>query len=574
MTRHVIPTKAGFALRFDKDVGIPVSDGLVLRANLFRPDVVGRFPVIMALGPYGKDVHFRDAYGAQWDYLRGRYPDIDRNGSTGRFLRFETADPERWVPHGYALIHIDSRGSGKSPGYLDPRSVRETLDYCEAIEWASRQPWSNGKVGLLGISYYAINQWQVAALQPPHLAAIAPWEGASDSYRDSRYHGGIFSNNFLKRWWSRPVLASQHGNGESPYRDPDTAESTTGAALREAMLIGNRSTPMESALAHPLDDAWFRQQTPDLSRINVPVLSAGNWGGLGLHLRGNVEGFLRVASTEKWLEMHTGTHFESFYMPGSVILQMRFFDHYLKGLDNGWEKEPRVRLAIRRPDNMTKRFEHEWPLGRTQWTKFYLDARDCSVGSKNPTVVGRVSYPAMSEGVAFSSAPFERETEFTGPVTARLWISSSTTDLDMFATLQAFNQVGEEVTFTGANEPAVPITQGWLRASHRKLEPDLSTSYRPYHKHDEVQKLEPDELYAIDVEIWPTSMVYPKGYRLVLTLQGKDFERDNIGGPFNGSGPFLHNHPRDRGEMEFSGTNTVVTGGVYESYLLMPIIPS
>ena len=178
---------------FEKDLPTPVSDGNTLRCNIFRPSHPGRFPVVMAQGIYGKDVHFADAYKSQWTRLLELYPDLCRNGSTGRYLRWETVDPERWVPDDYVVIQIDARGSGKSPGYRDPYSPREIQDYYDAIEWAAREPWSNGRVGLIGISYYAITQWLVAALTPPHLAAIVPWEGACDHYRDWSYKGGLRS---------------------------------------------------------------------------------------------------------------------------------------------------------------------------------------------------------------------------------------------------------------------------------------------------------------------------------------------------------------------------------------------
>lgn len=558
---------AGFELRVEKDVPVPMSDGNVLRANLFRPAAEGRFATILAMGIYGKDEHFADAFKPQWETLLRIYPDLCRNGSTGRYLRWENVDPERWVPDGYAVVTVDSRGSGKSPGYLDPFSPRETQDHYEAIEWAAQQPWSNGRVGLLSVSYFAIKQWQVAALRPPHLAAIVPWEGASDLYRDWSRHGGIFSNLFPTAWWPRQVLVNQHGNGESYFRDRETGERTTGPALSEAILAGNRTDHPADLLRHPLDDAWYRERTPDLARIEVPLLSAGNWGGQGLHLRGNIEGFLRAGSKEKWLSMHVGTHFESFYLPHYIAVQKRFFDRYLKGIENGWEREPRVQLEIRRPDGASLRKEDEWPLARTSWTRFYLDARGNTIGAEKPPEEASASYDALSDGVSFSTAPFETDTEITGPLVARLTIASSTTDMDIFATLRAFGPDGKEVIFTGASE-LTHVTAGWLRASHRKLDPARSLPYRPFHAHDEVQKLVPGRRYEVDVELWPTSMVYPRGYRLVLTIQGRDIDIPGY------NRRILHDHPQDRDPAEFDGRCTVFTGGAHPSYLLLPVIPA
>lgn len=262
------PESRGYGLVFDKDVPVPMSDGTILRANLFRPDAEGRFPVVMAKGAYGKDVHFRDGYRAQWDRLKVTYPGLDEGGTTGRFLRWETVDPERWVPEGYAVITVQSRGSGKSPGYLDTYSPTETRDYAEAIEWAGVQPWSNGKVGLLGVSYFATKQWQVAALQPRHLAAIIPWEGCCDFYREWGRHGGMRSQ-FPVDWWPRQILPNQHGNGGNTRLDPDTGEQPNGAALSADELADNRSTFPDDILAHVLDDGWYRERTPDFDRKSV-----------------------------------------------------------------------------------------------------------------------------------------------------------------------------------------------------------------------------------------------------------------------------------------------------------------
>jgi hypothetical protein len=568
MTIEQTKTDGGFDMIFEKDVPVAMSDGVVLRVNVFRPTREGQYPVVMSHGVYGKDVHFSLAFKPQWEKLNQIYPGLCKDGSSGRFLRWEVPDPERWVPDGYVIVVADTRGSGKSPGYLDPRQPRENQDYYELIEWAGVQPWSNGKVGLLGISYLAINQWNAAALNPPHLAAICPWEGYWDHYRDASHHGGILSNSFASAWWPRQVLSNQHGSGKTHYVDPDTNERSTGPALSDELLDGNREDHPANHVRHKLDDAWHQGRTPDLARVKVPLLSAGNWGGPGVHLRGNVAGYVEAASKQKWLSLHIGTHYESFYLPKYVTLQKRFFDRYLKGENNGWEQEPPLRLEIRDVygDSKTRK-ENEWPLKRTQWAKFFLDAGDKLLTPNGPAREARVDYEAMGEGISFSTAPMERDTEITGYVSARLVIASSTTDMDLFAILRAFDPAGKEVVFVGAHEPT-PISRGWLRASHRKLDPARSKPYRPFLAHDEIQKLNPGERYTVDLEIWPTCLVLPQSYRLVLTLMGKDFEYEGV------PGRLLHNHPEDRPPAEFGGTNTIVTGGKNESYLLLPIIPA
>ena len=198
----------------DRDISIPMDDGLNLKADVFRPDDNKPCPVIMTMGPYGKGVPYRTGFAPQWKWLMSTYPDI-LPGSSREYMVWKTVDPEIWVPWGYVCIRVDSRGAGRSPGRLDILSPRETLGYYHTIEWAAAQPWCSGKVGLNGISYYAINQWAVAALQPPHLAAIIPWEGAADFYRDFARHGGIQSNAFLEVWHARQVVAVQHGQPDA-----------------------------------------------------------------------------------------------------------------------------------------------------------------------------------------------------------------------------------------------------------------------------------------------------------------------------------------------------------------------
>jgi len=402
---------------------------------------------------------------------------------------------------------------------------------------------------------------------------MIPWEGMFDHYRDAYRHGGIFSSFFLKLIWDTQIATNQNGNSETPYRDRFTGKVSTGEALDPALLAGNLANVYEAGLRHPFDDAFFKLRTPVAERIETPFLSAGNWGGLGLHLRGNVEAFERAASRQKWLEMHTDTHFASMYLPEAVALQMKFFDHFLNGDDNGWDSQPPLILTIRDPRGMYRRNENEWPLARTQWTRYYLDARNEALSADPPTAQGRAEYEALGAGVTLRSAPFDQDTEFTGPVAAKLFVSTSTADMDLFLTLRVFDPELGEVTFVGANDPKAPVSQGWLRVSHRKIDPGRSRPEKPYHPHDERQAVRPGEIYEVDVEIWPTSIVVPAGYRLALTISGKDFERPDAEGLMKGSGIFLHNDPADRPEDVYGGLNAIHTGGGRPSHLLMPLAP-
>ncbi|MBV9513826.1 MAG: CocE/NonD family hydrolase, partial [Mycobacteriaceae bacterium] len=475
------------------------------------------------------------------------------------------------------VVRVDSRGAGRSPGYLDPFSPREVRDYFEAIEWAGRQSWSNGKVGLCGISYYAINQWLVASQQPPHLAAMIPWEGAADAYRDQARHGGILSNVFVQTWYPLQVLSVQHGKPDAPI-DPWLGQRATGPEELSEQELATHRADMFARMAQPLDNASFRARSADWQRVTVPFLSAANWGGFGLHSRGNFEAFTQAASGQKWLEVHPGRHEEWFYLPYGMQLQRRFLDHFLKGVDNGWQHEPQVQLNIRRAFSGTfeLRKEHEWPLARTRWMKLYLDAGTDSLNWALPVRAATMSIQGLGQPVTVYSQPLAEQTEITGPLAATLFISSTTTDADIFVTLRAFGPDEQEVDFQGAIDPRTPLAQGCLRASLRKLDPARSEPYRPYHTHDEVQPLQPGEIYALQVEIWPTCVILPAGFRLALTIGGVDFARQTptTGPPvFLGSGPFLHIDPEDRPPDIFGGTTTIYTGPDTPCHVLLPVIP-
>ena len=566
-------------MRIDWDVPIPMDDGIVLRADVYRPPAEGRYPVILSYGPYAKGLAFQDGYPSAWQRMLSEHPDV-AHGSTNKYQSWEVVDPEKWVPDGYACVRVDSRGAGRSPGFIDHFSPRETRDFHDCIEWAGVQPWSSGKVGLNGISYYGINQWQVASLRPPHLAAMCIWEGAADWYRDMTHHGGILSS-FWANWYDMQVKTVQYGLGERGPRSRVTGALVCGdETLPEKELYANRCDFGDDILAHPLDDAYHRERSAAWDRITVPFLSAANWGGQGLHPRGNFEAFMRAASKDKWLEAHGIEHWTHFYTDYGVKLQKRFFDRFLKGADNGWDGQPRVQLQVRHPDRFVERHEGEWPIARTQWTRFYLDP-DGHRLAREPGAADTVSYDALGEGVTFVSAPLEAETEITGPLAAKLFVSSSTSDADLFLVFRVFTPDMREVVFQGAIDPHTPIAQGWLRASHRKLDAKLSTEYRPYHTHDAPQPLSPGEPVPVEVELWPTSIVVTAGHRIALSVRGRDYEYSkstgarlsNFKNELRGCGPFLHDDPRDRPRAVFGGRTTLHAGPQQASYVLVPVIP-
>jgi uncharacterized protein len=550
--QHETSQPHDWKLIVEKDVQVPMRDGSVIYADVFRPDTGGeRVPIVMNLSVYQKD--------KVW------VPPEDLEEKPNPYMNWESANPTWWCPRGYAIVRVDARGSGKSPGRSQPSSYEESLDYYDAVEWFAKREWCSGKVGTLGISYLAASQWRLANLNPPSLKAILPWEGRADQYRDQVYHGGILAIGFIGSWYL--THTAHHLLGKPRTYNPDAFNNNV----------------MWEYMSRDLDSEWWRASSAKWDQIQVPVYSAGNWTSHSLHLRGNTEAYMCAASKHKKLRIHSGTHFHAFYSEEGRMDQLRWFDYWLKDIDSGIMDEPPVKLEIRTGGKKGRyefRYENEWPIARTQWTKWYLsidrdpngdpDAVEGQLLASAPKHEKKLTYSASAggghggghsrTGASFSTPPVEKATEITGPLAMNLWVSSTSEDMDIMVTLRNIGPDGKDVWEVGPQGGQTNLTKGWLRASHRRLDEKKSLPYRPYHSHERREPLKPNEPVECQVEIWPTSIVLQKGHRLRVDIQPKDGV---------GTSVYTHYHA----DYNAGAQNSLYSGGDKQSYLLVPVIP-
>jgi uncharacterized protein len=530
-------------LTFEKDVPVTVRDGTTLYVNVFRPPHEGRFPVIVSFDIYGKDsVHVESTMPAGGPYTLGQY-------DASLFAAWEAPDPGFWVPNGYVVVKAAARGTSGSVGRISPMSSLEAEDFYDVIEWCGVQPWSNGKVATAGVSYLAMTQWRVGQLSPPHLAAMIPWEGVSDLYREWAFHGGIPETSFCR------------------FLDALVKKSWPGCDLDE-LDVGKRE--------HPLLDEYWAARHGDLSKIKAPLLVCASWSTQGLHNRGTIEGFRQASSEHKWLEIHGRKEWETYFHRESLERQLRFCDYFLKGEENDWLETPRVRYEMRERfyEGRTK-FASSWPLPKTSYQRFYLDAAEGTLRLQATKQAGVLSYestlPNTNIGRAVFRLEFDRDTEVTGHLKLKLWVSAeSSGDMDLFAGLRKFDRRGHEVHFPDFNhiEHGL-VARGWLRVSHRELDQVRSTDFQPWLKHERVLKLKPGEVVPAEIEIWPSSTFFRKGELMQLEIQGGSFT-------YTRSNPLPLHHGRictDHRETVNVGRHRIHIGGDYDSHLLLPIIP-
>jgi predicted acyl esterase len=521
----------------EDDVGVLVRDGTRLSARIFRPAAAGAYPVIAAFTAYGKD--------------RGpsEYPpvlNVDRESdfdlgsfSVSSWTTWEAPDPAFWVPHGYVVIYIDARGYGGSDGDASILSKRDGEDFYDAVEWAGTQPWSNGNVGLNGVSYLAISQWVAASANPPHLKAIIPWEGQSDTFREVLFHGGIPETAFTAFWFKRMRSLAQ--------TSPLPPDFIFRFAQRRPMLMKMVQDRLQPPSGIRLGD------------IQAPALICATWSDQGLHTRGSFEAFKQIASEQKWLFTHGRQKWEVFYSDEALQTQKAFFDHFLKGEDNGFDRRAPVRLEVRETlHDYAVRDEQSWPLADAQPTALYLDAASGKLTKTLPASVAEQSYDPGSERADFQLT-FDEDTELTGNMKLKLWVATDRgDDMDLFVGIEKLDSDGRPVHFyakTGYIKGIVAM--GWLRVSHRELDEARSTPLQPILAHDRTQFLAPDEVVPVEIEILPSSTLFRAGETLRVVVQGRD----------------LIAHPMLAHEQTVNAGNHIIhTGDRYDSHLLVPVI--
>ncbi len=521
----------------EEDVPVLARDGTRLSAKVFRPTQEGTYPVVMAFTAYNKDGG-TEGYPAVLNISLN--PEFDLGSfSVSRWTAWEAPDPAFWVRNGYAVVYVDTRGYGASEGDAHVLSIRDGEDFYDAVEWAGAQPWSNGSVGLNGVSYLAISQWVAASGNPPSLKAIIPWEGQSDNFREVLFHGGIPETAFTSFWLNRiSNLAHQ-----SPLPHP--------LIFRFGQ---DRPFLMRSIQARMMPPSGI--SLPD---IQVPALICATWSDQGLHTRGSFEGYKQIASKQKWLFTHGRQKWETYYSAEALETQLTFFDHFLKGADNGFDARARVRLEVRESlETYSVRFVEDWPIPGTEYRKMYLDSATGELMPTRQASVSAAEYDPSSEAVFFTYT-FDQDTELSGNMKLRLWISTDRgDDMDLFVGVEKLDAAGEPVHFyakTGYTKG--PVAMGWLRVSHRELDQARSTPWQPVLAHEQSLDISPGDVIPVEIEILPSSTLFRAGEALRLVVQGRDlFEH-----------PMLA-HARTINE----GHHTIHTGGDYDSYLLVPVM--
>jgi len=506
----------------ERDVEIVMRDGAKTYGDIYRPKDQADIPCIISWSWFGKRACTED------DDPEYQTPGVPY-GSYSRHCKFEGPDPEYWCHKGYAICNYDHRGVNNSEGDIEHTTHQEGEDAYDLIEFLADLPWCNGKIGMSGSSGLAVVQWKAASLKPPHLACIAPWEGIVDQYREMVCIGGIPECGFC------------------PY----LVFSFYGKNFMEDFYLMTKESPYY--------DEYWADKNPKLEDIEVPAYITAGWSHF--HLRGSTDAFQKISSKQKWIRIHRDFEWPDYYARENIADLNVFFDRYLKGIRNGWESTPIVRMDVMDAygfDFQIKRGEDDFPLARTEYKKLYLDGKHGSMKDDPISCKSKISYDA-NKGRATFDIKFVEDTELTGYMKLHLWVEAiGNDDMDLFCAVQKLDKDGKflPTNIVGAPHPG---TTGRLRVSLRELDEEKTTFFRPYHTYNKPEKLEEGEIVPVDVEIWPLSRFWHKGEQLRIEIAGHYFREDWF-------------EPFDYDTIN-KGRHVIHTGGEYDSYLQIPVIP-
>jgi predicted acyl esterase len=506
-------SKREYEIIIDRNVDIPVGNGLFIKADIYRPDSREQFPIIFAASPYSKEIQAMPMMPIGFSYSRAW---------------IEAGDFNFYVRRGYVMVISTirgSRGSGGNFGNIAP-DTQTIADLAKAVEWLGVQSWSSGKVGMTGVSYFSMVAKRVAALNPPHLAAIFSPYGLTDGYRDALYRGGILAADFVEYWLRRQAPFFNIENtllkewGEDKYQDAirlaiDDPEIASNSLLLNALLNpekGGNPVLIEIILNPLYNDYWTKRAIDfHASKIQVPAYLGGDWGMFGLHLPGDIRAF------EEWAGPKKMTIGPPLYMDRPCYQyayeSLRWFDYWLKGIETGIMDEKPINLFIEGTGEWKE--VDSWPIPTTRWTPFYLHSQGLLSEHEFWPNEGFSNYEdsLFNRGsLQFWTPQIVESTEVCGPIVLNLYGSTTDTEVLWFVSLLHRAQDGQERL----------LTRGWLRGSQRKLDLDLTKRWRPYHLHSARELLTPNQIYEFNIEICPIGILLKPGESIGLRIKSPD----------------------------------------------------
>jgi len=505
-----------YGIQSETDVFVPMRDGVRLAVDIFRPDTDGKFPALLAMSPYGKEIQSM------------KLPPQPAH-STLLYGSIEAGDTEFIVPRGYVHVIGDVRGTGRSEGeFTNIYAAVQGRDGHDLIEWIARQPWCDGNVGMIGISYFGVIQLMIAAEKPLHLKAIFPYDANNDRYRDGTYDGGILGGFYLHIWMNM-ISANNPVSETVKHTPPDELREMIQARANDpeiknnpvyySILMNPRKNPVFfDILMHPFDGPFYWDRSPyrKFDEITIPAYLGSGWYAYAYtHLPGAFRAYSGLGGPKKMIIGPPVFLERPFHQYHEEIV--RWYDYWLKGLDNGIMEGDPIKIFVMGRNQW--RTAVEWPLPDTKWTKYYLrswerlstepeksyDEPDCFV-QMPPTMTRTVN------SLQYMTPPLPEDTEVTGPIALYLYASIDVEDTNWIVSLLDVDERGEETE----------LTRGWLKASHRDLDEERSKPWQPYHPHTRAEPVVPGEVNLYAIEIRPTSNLFKAGHRIKLRIMSLD----------------------------------------------------